>query len=286
MARAAILNPGRCTLALLTLPLAWAASALADADPLFATINGIRAEGCGRTPGVESPLRHDARLDEAARSLADGRGLKESVKSAGYAATQAAVLEGSGTAAGIARALGRDGCKDIVDPRYRDVGIARHEGTAWIVLAAPLTPPAAGDARAVGARVLALVNEARSKKRRCGWTRFDAAPPLAASPALDRAAAAHARDMAAHSVMGHAGSDGSTPAERATRAGYRWRLVAENVAAGQPTPEEAIAEWLDSAGHCANLMDPAYTEMGVGYAADPKSAAGVYWSQLFAAPAP
>ena len=150
--------------------------------------------------------------------------------------------------------------------------------------AASDTPPADG-IPAIRARVLALVNEARSVSRRCGWKRIAAAPPLIQSEALDRAALAHAQEMAARSRMQHAGGDGSTPGDRATRAGYRWSTVGENVAAGQAMSEEAVASWLKSSGHCANLMDPDYTEMGVGFAADPQGAGGPYWVQLFGAPA-
>jgi uncharacterized protein YkwD len=83
--------------------------------------------------------------------------------------------------------------------------------------------------------------------------------------------------------MDHAGSDGSTPAMRATRAGYAWRTVGENVATGQSTPEQVVAEWLDSPRHCSNIMDADFTQMGVAFAA---SASGVYWAQVFGAPMP
>jgi uncharacterized protein YkwD len=135
-----------------------------------------------------------------------------------------------------------------------------------------------------GERVLTLVNEARATARRCGWKRFDAAPPLVRSAALDRAADAHAKDMAARNQMEHAGGDGSTPAERASRAGYDWLRIAENVAQGQETPEEAIASWLKSSGHCANLMDASYTETGIGVST--AGAGGPYWAQVFGRPAP
>jgi uncharacterized protein YkwD len=146
--------------------------------------------------------------------------------------------------------------------------------------------PAASEPGAFGARVLALVNEARGVARRCGWKRFQAAPPLVRSEALDRAAMAHARDMALRSRMEHAGFDGSTPAERVTREGYRWRKVGENVATGQRTPEEVVAEWLESPRHCTNLMDPAFTEMGIGFAADRGKAAAIYWAQALGTPLP
>jgi uncharacterized protein YkwD len=90
--------------------------------------------------------------------------------------------------------------------------------------------------------------------------------------------------MAGRGTLSHTGGDGSTHAERATRAGYRWRVVGENIAAGQPTPEQVVAGWLKSAAHCTNLMDPEFSEMGVAYAAAPRDARGIYWVQLFGAP--
>jgi uncharacterized protein YkwD len=79
--------------------------------------------------------------------------------------------------------------------------------------------------------------------------------------------------------------DGSTPADRATRAGYPWRLVGENIASGNRTPQEAVQAWLDSPGHCANLMNPGFTEMGAAYAIDPHSENQTpYWTQVFARP--
>lgn len=257
--------------------------AAADAG-LQAEVNAIRAEGCGGK-AAQPALRRDAALDRAAASLASGASMKDAMAKSGYRATQAAMLEvtGAGDAA-MAKALARRGCKDIADAAYSEVGLAEREGAAWIVLAAPLDPPDAADAAPVARRVLALVNEARAARRRCGWKRFDAAPPFAASAELDQAARAHAVDMASRSVLSHTGSDGSSPGERAARAGYRWRLVGENIASGQPTPEMVVAEWIGSPHHCANLMDPDFTEMGVGFAADPASAAGIYWSQLFGTP--
>jgi len=142
------------------------------------------------------------------------------------------------------------------------------------------------DFEAVRVRVLTLVNEARAVARRCGWKRFEAAPPLARSEALDRAALVHARDMASRGRMEHAGGDGSSSGERATRAGYRWRTVGENVAVGQPTPELAVESWLESSRHCANAMDPDFTEMGSGFAADPGNASRIYWAQVFGTPLP
>jgi len=147
-------------------------------------------------------------------------------------------------------------------------------------------PAASAD---VAARVLELVNAARAEPRRCGWKRFAAVPPLTRSVMLEQVAREHAADMAWRGRMEHEGGDGSTPAERATRIGYRWLRIAENVAAGQLTPEDAVASWLESAGHCANLMDPGFTETGIGTALATPGADGPdwpYWTQVFGMPAP
>ena len=111
-------------------------------------------------------------------------------------AVQVAVLEASGNPASFARLLAEGGCKDVTEAAYRDLGVAQRGSVTWLVLAAPLEAPAAGEAATTNARVLALVNEARTEKRRCGFRRFDAVPPLAPSAALQRAASAHAEDMA------------------------------------------------------------------------------------------
>lgn len=212
--------------------------------------------------------------------------MREAMTVAGYRAVQSATLEVTGDDEAIARALAERGCKDILDPSYRDVGVAQRTNGAWIVLAAPHVPPPANEAQAVSRQVLELVNEARSRQRRCGWKRFGRAAPLVLSDALQRAALAHARDMAERRILSHAGRDGSTPGERATRSGYQWHAVGENIAAGQSTAVQVVAEWLGSPRHCANLMSADYSEMGVAYAVEPESDAGIYWAQLFAAPSP
>lgn len=263
------------------------AAAVAPAAPeLVAVINAIRTEGCADQPAVHPALRSNPLLDRVAEALASGRSVKEAMTDAGYRAVQSATLEVSGSDDAIARALAERGCRDIIDPSYRDLGVAQGSGKAWwIVLAAPFVPPAASQAAAVSRQVLELVNEARSRPRRCGRKRFNAAPPLVLSETLHRVALAHARDMADRSVLTHAGRDGSTPGERATRDGYRWRVVGENIAAGQSTPVQVVANWVQSPHHCVNIMSADFTEMAVAYAAEPRSAKGIYWAQVFAAPA-
>lgn len=94
----------------------------------------------------------------------------------------------------------------------------------------------------------------------------------------------HAADMARNSFMAHRGSDGSSPSERADRAGYDWRTVGENVAAGPDDAAAVVQGWLDSPEHCANIMEPSFTEMGVAFAVDQRSRFGIYWAQVFGRP--
>ena len=89
--------------------------------------------------------------------------------------------------------------------------------------------------------------------------------------------------MAQYSHFAHEGRDGSSAADRATRAGYNWKTVGENIAAGQTTPETVVEGWLKSPQHCANLMAPQFREMGVAFAVNNASEAGIYWVQLFGA---
>jgi uncharacterized protein YkwD len=136
---------------------------------------------------------------------------------------------------------------------------------------------------AVRARVVDLVNTARSRGRRCGHERFAAVPPLRPSSKLDDAATAHARDMARRKYFEHRGSDGSEPKDRVRRTGYQWRLTGENIAFGPESAEEVVAGWLDSPGHCANIMEPRFKEIGVGLAVGRKRGQ-IYWVQEFGAP--
>lgn len=79
-------------------------------------------------------------------------------------------------------------------------------------------------------------------------------------------------------------ADGDTPADRAHAAGYRGRQIGENIAAGQGSTSQAMASWLASPGHCANLMNPLFTQVGGAYASEARSDQAVYWTLLFGAP--
>ena len=135
----------------------------------------------------------------------------------------------------------------------------------------------------VRARVVQLVNAARSHGRKCGSERFAAAPPLRVSSALNDAAAGHARDMARKKYFDHRGSDGRHPKDRVLRAGYQPRLTGENIAFGPESAEEVVAGWLASPGHCANIMDARFQDIGVSFSTG-RDRRRIYWVQDFGAP--
>ena len=193
-------------------------------------------------------------------------------------------VDGAPNNAAILKMIRTDYCDSVLQADFTKLGVYRRARGVWIVLAQPFSAPSAEQSAQVSQDVLRLVNAARAQARRCGRTDYRAARALTLSPVLARAAAAHARDMAQHDFFEHRGSDGSQVADRVTRAGYRWRAVAENIAAGQSDARSVVDSWLSSPGHCANIMGAQYTQMGVAYVVDPKARSGVYWVQVFATP--
>ena len=116
---------------------------------------------------------------------------------------------------------------------------------------------------------LAAVNGARSVGQVCGVTPHGPVPPVSWSENLAMAAYLHSEDMVLNNFFGHTGSDGSSVGQRISRQGYPWRTYGENIAVGYPTVSSVLQGWLGSEGHCENLMDPAFTEIGAGYATGP-----------------
>ncbi len=105
--------------------------------------------------------------------------------------------------------------------------------------------------------------------------------PLQIDVRLMAAAQRHSDDMAAQSFFSHVGSDGSTFDVRVQQAGYlQWLLLGENIAAGQTTPEAVMAAWMNSPGHRANILDPDFDHIGVGFATS-NTYYRFFWTQEF-----
>lgn len=98
--------------------------------------------------------------------------------------------------------------------------------------------------------------------------------------AAEQARAMGERDRIGHSVAGSLGG-------RVSGTGYDWGATAENLGAGYPTLDSAMAAWRDSAGHRQNLLNPLVTEIGVAAVATPAgSRHRTYWALILATPRP
>jgi uncharacterized protein YkwD len=271
------------------------APAEAADDDILAALNSARTTATCLSGAAPPALRAQPKLDAAAADLAQrigsvGKPLDEILGAAGYRATRSMYVQTSGVATGaaLARLVADRYCAQLVSSEWQDIGLhQRFSGgqvQTWLVLAAPFTAPSADRASEIAARVLELTNLARRHARTCGDKSFAPAVAVKWSERLATTSFRHATDMATHNYFSHDGRDGSKPSGRATRAGYVWRAVGENIAAGQGTADAVVQGWIDSPPHCANLMSDKFTEMGVAYAVNPNSQMGIYWAQVFGTP--
>jgi len=275
------------------------ASAGARADAL-AAVQVLRAGGCGGVMPLAPPLRRNVRLDRTARAWASGSALASAATSNGLDAHTTSGVHVQGNESTVLDVLRRTECHEVMQRNLREIGGYQTTQEAWLVFtgaaaAAPSPTPAAprpttGATLTAGAtplpetRALELVNQVRARGTRCGERSFAPAPPLRLSGTLDGVAFGHAADMARHNYFEHEDLSGHTPADRVRASGYHEKLVGENIAYGPKSTEEVVQGWLDSPGHCENIMDPRFAEMGIAYANGQGVKHGLYWVQLFAAP--
>jgi Cysteine-rich secretory protein family len=146
-----------------------------------------------------------------------------------------------------------------------------------------------------------VINEVRSRVPDCNVVAAQdglvkvGAPAAVAKPnrpavvwnaKLADAAARHSRSMASESFFDHVDPRGKNVANRANDSGYRYRVVSENIAAGQENLAEAMMEWIASRGHCENLLDPRVTEFGLARVDSPNPADPytTYWTLVMGTP--
>ena len=260
------------------------ASAMANEESqLVQQINQYRSQvqRCGDQGSQElPPLTSDTRLVLPASNVGD---LQQSLARAAYPMVnvQAISLSGPKDAEAAMKAVRESFCRVVLDPQFVDIGVS-NSGQDWrIVLARPLVTSGLGDWQTEGRKLLDLINTARAEPRQCGTQAFTATAPLSWNDTLAGAANSHTRNMANGNFFDHLDPDGRTPGDRAELAGYIAKNIGENIAAGLDTPRKVVDGWLASPGHCANLMNPQFRELGAAYAMDPKSDAGIYWTGLF-----
>lgn len=111
--------------------------------------------------------------------------------------------------------------------------------------------------------MLNRVNSIRTAGCDCGNTVYPPVQKLTINTELSAAALAHAEDMYRQNYFSHVSPQGISPEERVTAAGYPGDFIAENIAAGCTTVNEAVDAWLHSSSHCEALMKSEANEMGV-----------------------
>lgn len=124
-------------------------------------------------------------------------------------------------------------------------------------------------------KVLELVNGIRSKGVSCGEHWKPPMAPLTLNSKLIRSSRCHAVDMVNKNYFDHVAPDGTSVGTRIENAGYSFRSAAENIAYGQQSPHDVINSWLESPGHCSNIMED-FKDIGIAYVADKRM-----WVQNF-----
>jgi uncharacterized protein YkwD len=129
------------------------------------------------------------------------------------------------------------------------------------------------------ASVLARINQYRAAGASCRTAgQFAPAQPLVWNSLLLQAASGHSQDMATKNYFSHTGLDGRTMVDRINATGYVWSTIGENIAAGYPTVNAVVDGWMASDGHCANLMNPNFKDVGVACVASSTSTYRTYWT--------
>lgn len=123
------------------------------------------------------------------------------------------------------------------------------------------------------------INKVRAAGCNCGRKRMPPAPPITWNNVLESAAIGHAKDMNARNYFSHTSKDGRSIEDRILNAGYNYKgyqsfAIGENIAYGQQSIAEVSNGWFKSEGHCRNLMNPDFKEVGV-------ARSGLYWVQDF-----
>lgn len=159
--------------------------------------------------------------------------------------------------------------------------------------AAPSPSPAPAPAPAAAtcglsdfsASAMARINQWRASGATCGSRgALGPAPALSWNTLLTQAATAHSQDMATNNFFSHTGSGGSTLGSRVDATGYAWRSLGENIAAGQTSINQVVDGWIASEGHCANLLNPAFTQVGLACVNGSGTTYPTYWTMDLAQP--
>jgi uncharacterized protein YkwD len=125
--------------------------------------------------------------------------------------------------------------------------------------------------------MLEQVNSLRQAGCQCGAAYMPPAPPLTWNDTLAAAADIHVKDMYERQYFDHISPDGTSPIQRAQRAGYKGTYIGENIAKGYSSVSTVMEGWKNSESHCKAMMDGLYRQMGAATTHN-------YWVQEFGTP--
>ena len=171
--------------------------------------------------------------------------------------------------------MSSDSNRERIMGNYTHIGIGAVEQPSgssariyWTIMVATWVPTmTASDIQTFEYRVFELSNVERVNH---------GLAPLVWHDTMALAARVHSEDLMRNAMIGHTGSDGSTPSQRLSRIDPSLRYGAENVTVGRRTPEEAVTAWMNSPGHRANILRENVTHLGVGFVQRPEGFADGY----------
>lgn len=289
--------------------MALAALLLASCGPKVEISNAGKVPGAGpraelvrlinlqRKKAGISLLKADARLAKATAAHAGamaantcvdfdcgGRKTEARLSAAGYRAQASRFYVSAGKPTPeemIREMMGESWGRDmILNPDFRHVaaGYGANNTPYRHYWAIGFAAPAIEDLDTLAAEVVRLTNLARKKH---------GLAPLVMSRELNKSARFHAKFMARNDCFDHLCPNEPNLGKRARDAGYKWRAVAENIAAGQEGAAEVVDRWMASPGHRKNILNPRYKEIGIGYVLLDRDGGKVamrhYWVQNFGA---
>lgn len=213
-----------------------------------------------------------------------------------YKAKRAAALGVIGLAAALAGCGGGDSGTPAAAPgasaseQSGPAASAPSSPSSTTVATAPPANSATGPVPAPVSKTFAdqtleRINAARAIARKCGTADAPAVGPMVWHAQTELAALAHAQYLQQNNQFSHTGSGGSSVGDRLTATGYVWQTVGENIAAGYTDLATVLQGWLDSPGHCVNLMNGSFTDLGVALVNGTSSNTyRTYWGMVLARP--
>ncbi|NLR46027.1 CAP domain-containing protein [Priestia megaterium] len=124
------------------------------------------------------------------------------------------------------------------------------------------------DASQFEQKVVDLVNQERQKQ---------GLKPLTLNKELSDVARTKSKDMMDKGYFDHNSPTYGSPFDMMKQFGIEYKTAGENIAKGQQSPEDVMNAWMNSDGHRKNILNPDFTEIGVGYVKGDTT----YWTQQF-----